>query len=98
MLMLGQWNKAHNMVMNAVDDSTVEVWCLASVSSAPADKYDSGGDGGKPSVVGTTNASTRTSNTGTSTGSGSEGAGGGGAAAMRARVAPRSKRHARRAT
>ena len=47
MLMLGQWNKARNMVMNAVDDSIVEVWYRASLPSAPADEYDSGGDGAR---------------------------------------------------
>jgi hypothetical protein len=27
--MLGQWDKARNMEMNVVKDSTIEVWCVA---------------------------------------------------------------------
>jgi hypothetical protein len=89
--MLGQWNKARNMEMNVLNDSTVEVWCVARTPSTPADEYDSGGDGGGPSVVGSINTSTRKTSTGTSSGSGTGGGGGGGGDAPRAVAAHRSK-------
>jgi hypothetical protein len=74
-----------------LNDSTVEVWCVARTPSTPADEYDSGGDGGGPIVVGSINTSTRKTSTGTSSGSGTGGGGGGGGDAPRAVAAHRSK-------